>query len=95
MTQTPPDVRDNPQRARFEAEVDGHVAVAEYELSPGVITFTHTVVPEALGGRGVGSALVRAALASARARGLKVVPKCEFFAAWFSRHPEDQDLLAG
>ena len=88
------EVRDNPQHHRFEAEVDGHLAIADYRLGDGVITFTHTLVPPELEGRGVGSALVRAGLASARSRGLKVVPKCPFFAAWFQRHPEDADLLA-
>ena len=88
------EVRDNPAHNRFEAEVEGHLAIAVYRLEPGVITFVHTVVPPELEGRGVGSALVRAGLASARERGLKVVPQCPFFAAWFQRHHEDDDLLA-
>jgi predicted GNAT family acetyltransferase len=88
------EVRDNLARHRFEAEVEGRLAVAIYRLEPGVIILVHTEVPPELGGRGVGSALVRAGLASARGRGLKVVPQCPFFAAWFERHPEDADLLA-
>lgn len=88
-------VRDNPGKSRFEAILDGHVARAEYTMAPGTITFTHTVVPKELEGRGVGSALARTALKSARDRGLKVIPVCEFFAAYISRHPEEQDLLAG
>lgn len=87
-------VRDNPALNRFEAEVDGRLAVADYVLGEGIITFTHTGVPSELEGRGVGSALVRAGLAAARSRGLKVVPRCPFFAAWFKRHPEESDLLA-
>ena len=31
------EVRDNPDRHRFEAEVSGHLAVAVYKLDPGVI----------------------------------------------------------
>jgi uncharacterized protein len=50
-------------------------------------------VPPALGGRGVGSALVRGVLEAARARGLKVVPKCPFVSAFMGRHPEFNDLL--
>jgi uncharacterized protein len=86
-------VRDNSAQHRFELETDGHTAYAYYQLAPGVITLTHTEVPPALGGRGVGSTLVRGVLETVRARGLKVVPKCPFVAAFMGRHPEFNDLL--
>jgi predicted GNAT family acetyltransferase len=89
----PDTVRDNPALNRFELDLDGHTAVAYYQLSPGVITFTHTEVPAELSGRGIGSELVRGALAAARARGLKVVPKCPFVAAFMAKHPQFDDLL--
>jgi predicted GNAT family acetyltransferase len=87
------EVRNNAALNRFELEVDGHLAVSYYHLSPGVITFTHTEVPPALGGRGVGSTLVRGALELARAQGLKVVSKCPFVSAYLGKHPEFNDLL--
>jgi predicted GNAT family acetyltransferase len=87
------EVRDNPALHRFELDVEGGTAVAYYHLSPGVITFTHTEVPPELGGRGIGSALVRGALEAARARGLKVVAKCPFVSAFMAKHPEFNDLL--
>ena len=37
--------------------------------------------------------LIQAGLESARARGLKVIPICPFFAAYIRKHPEEQDLL--
>lgn len=86
-------VRDNPEAMRFETVVDGHLAVAEYRLPAGSILFSHTEVPAALEGRGIGSALVRAGLAAARERGLTVIPVCPFFAAYIKRHPETQDIL--
>jgi uncharacterized protein len=86
-------VRDNSAFHRFELETDGHAAYAYYQMAPGVITLTHTEVPPALGGRGVGSALVRGVLEEVRARGLKVVPKCPFVSAFMGRHPEFNDLL--
>jgi hypothetical protein len=58
-----------------------------------VITFRHTEVPQALSGHGIGSRLVRGALDAARARGLKVVAKCPFVAAYMAKHPEFNDLL--
>jgi len=86
-------VRDNRQARRYEIEADGHVAATWYRLRPGVITFTHTEVPSALEGRGIGSALAKGVLDDARRRGLKVVPLCPFVAAYIERHPEYRDLV--
>jgi predicted GNAT family acetyltransferase len=87
-------IRDNPERHRFEAELgDGSFAIAEYTLPKGKIMFTHTEVPPAHEGQGIGSALIRFALAAARERGLQVIPICPFFAAYIKRHEEVQDLL--
>jgi predicted GNAT family acetyltransferase len=87
-------VRDNVEKHRFEIDLgDGSIAIAQYTLRPGKITFTHTEVPPAHEGKGVGSAMIQFALASARERGLKVVPICPFFAAFIADHPEEQDLL--
>ena len=86
-------VRDNTELQRFEMDVDGDVAIAKYRLSPGVVAITHTEVPEALNGRGYGSAMVRGALDLIRARAQKVRPACPFV-SWFIRNnPEYQDLL--
>jgi predicted GNAT family acetyltransferase len=89
-----PEVRDNVERKRFEINLgDGTFAFAEYSLIPGEILFTHTEVPESHSGQGLGSALIRAGLAAARERGLKVIPICPFFAAYMRKHEEVQDLL--
>ena len=95
MTDSPAlTIRDNPERHRFEADLgDGSFAIAEYTLPAGKIMFTHTEVPEAHEGKGIGSALIRYALDEARRRGLKVIPICPFFAAYIKRHSEVQDLL--
>ncbi|MBY8828816.1 GNAT family N-acetyltransferase [Hephaestia mangrovi] len=87
-------VRDNRAEQEFELEVDGHRAIAAYQLEDDRIVFTHTLVPRAIEGRGVGSRLIRAALDSARDQHLKVVPQCPFVAAYIERHPEYRDLLA-
>ena len=88
------EVRNDSALNRFELEVDGHMAVAYYRVEPGRITFTHTEVPPDLGGRGVGSTLVRGALDWARAQGLKVASRCPFVSAYLGKHPELNDLLA-
>ena len=88
------EVTNNEAEHRYELEVDGKLAVAEYRLRPGRISFTHTEVPDELAGRGIGKRLVKAALDDARARGLKVVPICPFVKHYIDTHAEERDLLA-
>ena len=87
-------VADNPEQNQFEGRLDGRVvAHSEYELAPGVITFVHTEVDPAFEGRGLGGALASNALDDVRARGLQVVARCPFIAAYIRRHREYRDLL--
>ena len=88
-----PDIRNNESLQRYELDADAQTAVAYYKLAPGVITFTHTEVPQELSGRGIGSQIVRGALEAARAQGLKVVASCPFVSAYIAKHPEFGDLL--
>jgi len=90
----PSAVRQNTTLSRFELDADGTTAIANYRLADGVMTFTHTEVAARLRGRGIASRLVRGALESARAQGVKVVPRCGFVSAFLARHPEFADLLA-
>jgi predicted GNAT family acetyltransferase len=86
-------VSDNPAKHRFELEVEGHIAAAYYEKSGGVITFVHTEVPPELGGKGIGSKLVKGALDQVRADGLKVIAQCPFVKGWIDKHPDYAGLL--
>ena len=90
-----------PDRSRFEAHLDGDLAgFAEYQLAEGLIEFTHTEVDESFEGRGVGSALARAALDAVRAgedplAPRRVVATCPFIKGWIDKHPDYADLLDG
>ncbi|MDL5366253.1 GNAT family N-acetyltransferase [Xanthomonas sp. NCPPB 2654] len=88
-----PPIEHDPQRQRFALQLDGHEAALDYLLQDGRLVITHTGVPAAIGGRGLAAGLVTAALAHARAQGLKVVPACSYAATFFQRHPEYADLL--
>lgn len=88
------EIRDNPDKHRYELEVDGEIAFVLYRRAPGTITFVHTEVPKALGGKGIGTQLAKHVLDAARAEGLKVIVKCPFITAYMKRHPEYDDLKA-
>ncbi|MFL6077936.1 MAG: GNAT family N-acetyltransferase [Mycobacteriales bacterium] len=85
-----------PAEHRFEAHLAGdQVGVLDYvEVSERTIVYLSTRVPAEYEGRGIGSALARAALDDARARGRAVVPRCWFVEGWIDRHPEYADLVS-
>lgn len=87
-------VRDDAARQRYELDMDGALAFIDYLREEGRVIMTHAEVPLALRGGGIGSALVKGALALVRERGEKVVPLCPFVAQYMRRHPETRDLLA-
>jgi predicted GNAT family acetyltransferase len=90
----PVEVTNDADGSRFEARVGGHPAGhLAYRLEPDRVVLVHTQTERGFEGRGVASALARAALDDARARGLLVIPRCPFVRSYLDRHPEDQDLL--
>jgi uncharacterized protein len=88
------DVRNNEAESRYELDLDGHLAIAAYRMQDGAVAFTHTEVPQALQGQGVGTRLIAGALADVRRRGLRIIPLCGFVRHYVETHPEAQDLLA-
>lgn len=79
---------------RFEADLGGQVAVAEYQRAGATLYFTHTETPAAYRGYGIAAQVVETALAYAKAEGLTVVPYCHFVAGYIAEHPAYQALLA-
>jgi predicted GNAT family acetyltransferase len=87
------DVVNNRAQHRYELAVDGHIAATYYEISGEIITIVHTEVPPELGGKGIGSKLIKGALDQVRTDGLKVIAQCPFVKAYIEKHPEYADLL--
>ncbi len=90
----PSAVRNNAALSRFELDAGGAIAVANYKIADGVITFAHTEVPPLARGGGVASRLVQGALEMVRTQGLKVVARCSFVRAYLAKHPEFNDLTS-
>jgi predicted GNAT family acetyltransferase len=87
-------VTDVSESDQFVATVDGvRAGYIDYSLAGQRLIFRHTEVLPEHEGEGVGGALARFALDSARERGLEIVPICPFVAAWIMRHTEYADLV--
>jgi predicted GNAT family acetyltransferase len=80
--------------SRFEMAFPGGLAFANFRRDGDRLIVTHTEVPPAFNGRGLGSLLALGIFENARATGRRIVPACSFVAAWARRHPEFADVLA-
>jgi uncharacterized protein len=81
-------VEDDPAGERFVVREGGEEAELRYHRIGESLSLLHTGVPEALEGRGIGGALVRAAVDLAAGERLVLVPYCPFARRWLERHPE-------
>lgn len=87
-------VIENVAGNRFEMTFPGGRAFASFRRDGDRLIVTHTEVPAAFNGQGLGSLLARGLFENARATGRRIVPACSFVADWASRHPEFSDVVA-
>ena len=80
-------------RSRFQIDLGGQSAVADYIRSGDRVSLNHTMVPYAHRGKGIAAILVREALDWARAEGLTVRPQCSYVGYFIAQNPEYKDLL--
>jgi predicted GNAT family acetyltransferase len=83
----------NTDKKCFEIHIEAQTAELSYHLLGNTIIFTHTGVPPALEGRGIGSLLVKTGLEYARKNNLKVQSLCWFVSGYIQRHTEYQELV--
>jgi len=76
---------------QFTTEIDGHRAELDYTAADGVMTITHTRVPQAIGGRGIAAELMREAVKLAAERGWSINPACSYAAAYMRKHAQGRD----
>ncbi len=93
------------QGGKYIAEVESEVHQGTLEWEPrtngslegaasDVRVATHTIVPDAIGGRGIAARLVERLVQDAREQGFKIVPQCSYVAAKFAKNPDWTDLKA-
>ncbi|MBO0715083.1 MAG: N-acetyltransferase [Acidimicrobiales bacterium] len=80
------DVRHDSGASRFVIEEGDAESELRYRRRADRLILTHTGVPDALSGRGIGGRLVRAARDHARAEHLTIVPWCPFARRWLADH---------
>jgi predicted GNAT family acetyltransferase len=84
-------VRHDPDHSRFFLPLaDGDAELIYAPFSADVLDLQHTDVPPSGQGRGIGDALVRAALGYAREQGMRVMATCPYVQAWLRKHPEER-----
>jgi predicted GNAT family acetyltransferase len=87
------EVRENPDRHRFDILVGGRQAgFSQYtsteENPDGQRIFFHTVIDDDFGGRGLAGVLTREALLASVADGHRIVPVCPYVARWLRGHDD-------
>lgn len=90
----PANVTDNPERSRFELDVNGQTVFANYRRQGETVIITHVEAPVALRGTGASGRLMQGIVEILQQRNEKVVPLCSYAAAWLKRKPEYAGLLA-
>ena len=86
-------LRHNQEDQAFEMNINGNIAFIGYEEKGDTIILTHTEVPEALEGKGIGSILVNKTLNYIEAEGRKIIAQYPFVASYIKRHPEWERIL--
>lgn len=83
------EIRHDTVRQRYFIVIDGTEAFLTYERPrPGTLHVTHTIVPDALGGRGLGKQLVARLMRDVLAAGETVSSTCWFASGLIDKTPE-------
>ena len=77
---------DNQDAGRFELEIAGQIAFANYRRSDDGLLIFHVETPRALRGQGVAGRLMEDIAAAAQSEGREVIPFCSYASSWMRRH---------
>jgi uncharacterized protein len=87
-------IEHNQAHHRFIVRLPEGDAVLAYRITgDGAMDIRSTYVPPSARGRGMGGALVHAALTDAREHGRSVIPTCWYVGTWVAQHPEFRSVL--
>lgn len=83
-------IKHVPENNRFETEVNGMTANAEYHIVGKYLNITHVWVPKPLEGQGIASALVKAVYNYTKENNLDIRASCPFAAIWLERNTDNK-----
>ncbi len=84
----------NKPASKYEYHIDSHIAYITYDEQKGKVHLTHTIVPEALAGKGLAKTLLEAVLQQIKKDNKKAVAQCSYIVNYQQKHPEASDLFA-
>ena len=84
---------DNRDQGRFELDIDGQIAFANYRRSDDGIMIFHVETPRALRGQGVAARLMQHVLEAARAEGRELIPFCSYASSWMRQQRQSARAL--
>jgi predicted GNAT family acetyltransferase len=93
MSDTSFEITNNASEMQFEILLDTEKAFLTYRFYKKSIAFMHTVVPKAHEGKGIASALAKAAFQYAEAHQKPVMVYCPFVSSFLKRHTEYRKQL--
>lgn len=85
-------MKDNETRKRFELEVNGLVAYADYDLENDILKIKYVFAPPELRGTGAAGNLMKDIMEFVKTMNYKVIPICGYAASWIQRHKEYHSL---
>lgn len=78
----------NAQECKYEYHIDGHVTYITYDDQMGDMHLTHTIVPDALAGKGLAKILLEAVLKQIQHDRKKAVAMCSYIVKYLEKNPE-------
>jgi|SRR3954454_4689795 predicted GNAT family acetyltransferase len=76
---------DNQAEGRFELDIAGQIAFANYRRTDDGLLIFHVETPRALRGQGVAARLMEHVFEAARSEGRELIPFCSYASSWMRR----------
>ena len=86
-------MKNNSSLSRYEMEIDGHVAYANYRIDGEIINIDYVFAPEELRGSRAAGKLMEEIARMARDKKMKILPICGYASVWLRRSKEYRDLM--
>lgn len=84
---------DNRAEGRFELDIAGQIAFANYRRTDDGLLIFHVETPRALRGQGVAARLMEHVLEAARLEGRELIPFCSYASSWMRRQRQSAKTI--